>query len=473
MSQTMVHRPRRALRWALAVAALVLAAPAHVGAEAPKIDPLSAAFSFAPTVPNVGQAVSFHGSSSGGPGGSPRYAWSFGDGSSGSGAGPSHPYASGGDKAVKLTVTAGDGSTASASRTVHVNVAPHAALVFAAVVSPPTGQNPFVPLVGQRVAFSAMASSDPDGSITGYEWDLGDGSFGAPARTSALITTFGVAGPRTVRVRVTDSGGAVDVASATFRVNAPPVADFTFAPTGPLPDQVVQLTSSASDPDGGQDIASLGWELNGDGKFDDATGPAPQAIFAAPGDHQVGIRVKDSGGATATAFRTISVAAAALAAGSPAAAAIPPARAPAGGPAAMSASGSSLSPAGKRSPARPALKTLAGVRVQIAGRLLTSRTSVTQLIIVAPKGALVRARCEGAGCAHRRLVRLRVGSSGKARLRPLERTLGAGAQLRVSVTRSGYLTRRIVFTIRRGRPPERHETCEVAGSRRTRTCGIR
>ena len=46
------------------------------------------------------------------------YAWDFGDGTSGSGGGPSHTYASAGSYTVQLTVTDDDGATGSASRNV-------------------------------------------------------------------------------------------------------------------------------------------------------------------------------------------------------------------------------------------------------------------------------------------------------------------------------------------------------------------
>jgi PKD repeat protein len=49
-----------------------------------------------------------------------NYAWTFGDGGTGTGQAPSHTFTSGGDKTVTLTVTNSDGNTNSYSRVYRV-----------------------------------------------------------------------------------------------------------------------------------------------------------------------------------------------------------------------------------------------------------------------------------------------------------------------------------------------------------------
>ncbi|MBV9465690.1 MAG: PKD domain-containing protein, partial [Solirubrobacterales bacterium] len=47
-----------------------------------------------------------------------RYSWSFGDGSTGTGVGPTHTYRNTASYTVKLTVTDSAGKTASVSKTI-------------------------------------------------------------------------------------------------------------------------------------------------------------------------------------------------------------------------------------------------------------------------------------------------------------------------------------------------------------------
>ena len=81
--------------------------------------PPTAAF----TVACSGLACSFDGRSSTDDGSIASYAWSFGDGSTGTGATPQHTYASAGTRTVQLTVTDNAGATASTSRSVTVGTA--------------------------------------------------------------------------------------------------------------------------------------------------------------------------------------------------------------------------------------------------------------------------------------------------------------------------------------------------------------
>lgn len=435
-----------------------------------------AAFTFSPGTPNIGDTVSFDGTGSRDPGGSiASYDWSFGDGSNGSGAQPTHSYATGGDKTVTLTVTASlDGRTDSATRTVHVNVPPRASFVFAAV-NAPAGQDPFTPVLGQQVAFSAQASSDPDGSIVSWAWDLGTGTFGAPASVSWLLTNFTTAGRKDIRLKVTDNGGASTITTTSFRVNSPPAAGFDISPTAPETGQTVTFSSTASDPDGVADLGTTSWDLNGDGTYGDATGARASAVFLTAGTYTIGEKVTDKGGASNILTKTLTVA------GPPA----PPPSGDGGGgtpPTVVSSPGAPVvlgvashgsstptastatlgAASATRAPVVP-LRGLPGVRVQLAGSVTGNRTRITKIMVLGPKGALVTAACHGSGCPRRALRGTIAGSAG-VRLKGLERTLGAGATITVSLRKSGYATKRITLTMRRGRAPARATVCLIKGT---------
>ncbi len=95
------------------------------------------------------------------------YQWSFGDGGSDAGAQVTHTYTSAGTFQPKVTVTDSYGATAEASVT--VTVKPTGTPEAVAQADPATGDAPLA------VAFTGSGSSDDDGTITGYDWDFGEG----------------------------------------------------------------------------------------------------------------------------------------------------------------------------------------------------------------------------------------------------------------------------------------------------------
>jgi PKD repeat protein len=163
-------------------------------------------------------------------------------------------------------------------------------------------------LSGETVSFDGSASSDSDGTIVNYSWDLdGNGTFetdtGSTATTSRSYPTPGV---YTVRLRVTDDGGATGEAAVILTVeNRPPTASFTYSPSSPRMRETVTFTSTSTDPDG--HIASHAWDLDNDGEFDDGSGSTASRSFQKKGTHTVHLRVVDDNGAEATATETVKV----------------------------------------------------------------------------------------------------------------------------------------------------------------------
>jgi|Deesub1362B_J571_1020462.scaffolds.fasta_scaffold06339_2 PKD repeat protein len=190
------------------------------------------------------------------------------------------------------------------TRTLNIDLTP------VAVNQPPVAQfshTPTSPQPGQWVQFDASASYDPDGTITGYQWDFnGDGVFDASGMV--VFHQFTVGGSYQVTLQVVDDGGAIDTETKTIVVQVPnqsPVADFGFNPTSPQPGQWVQFDASASyDPDG--TIASYQWDFNGDGVFD-ASGVVAFWQFPIAGTYQVLLVVTDNLGATGQVTKPVVV----------------------------------------------------------------------------------------------------------------------------------------------------------------------
>ncbi len=162
----------------------------------------------------INQAVQFNGSGSTDPEGGPlSYVWNFGDGSSGTGATPTHSYASNGVYTVNLVVTDNAGASDSATTTATIgvgNLPPNA-----------DANGPYTGSVGVPVQFNGAGSNDPDGSIAAYNWDFGDGSRGTGVNPSH---TYSAAGTFNVTLTVSDNAGTSDSAStsATITPAAPP-----------------------------------------------------------------------------------------------------------------------------------------------------------------------------------------------------------------------------------------------------------
>ncbi len=161
------------------------------------------------TVTCTARVCSFDGSGSSDPDGTVTgYTWTFGDAGNGTGVSPSHTYAGDGTYTVTLTVTDNAGASASTSQQVRVTTPPN---------QPPTAA--FTPTCsGLTCSVNASASSDPDGTITGYAWSFGDAATGTGQTASH---TYPASGSYTITLTVTDNGGATASTSRQVSVTEP------------------------------------------------------------------------------------------------------------------------------------------------------------------------------------------------------------------------------------------------------------
>ena len=266
--------------------------------------PPVALFTFSPTNPFPGQAVTFDAGSSYDPDGSiTAYHWDFNNDGvvDASGQVVTHSFPSPGVYTVRLRVVDDQGASDDEVKTVNVVV----------LNQPPVAQftfSPASPAPGEWVQFDASASYDPDGTIVDYRWDFdGDGVMDATGQTA--FYSYAAPGVYSVRLVVTDNQGASDdeVKSVVVAApNRPPVAQFTISPSPALVGAPVTFNASSSyDPDGF--ITDYRWDLNGDGTID-ASGQITSYTYFTPGTYQVTLYVTDNAGATAQSTQTLQVA---------------------------------------------------------------------------------------------------------------------------------------------------------------------
>lgn len=165
--------------------------------------PVSGDFSFNPTPPLSGQSTSFTTSISGGVG-PYTLTWNLGDGSTTTGASPSHVYLSSGSYTVVLNATDSAGRLLTKSHTIGVAPGP---------VSGTLSIAPTAPSVGQTLTFNATAIGGT--APYTYAWNFGDGSTGSAANPTH---TYSAGGNYTVTVTITDAGGRSSILTRTITV---------------------------------------------------------------------------------------------------------------------------------------------------------------------------------------------------------------------------------------------------------------
>jgi hypothetical protein len=109
---------------------------------------------------------------------------------------------------------------------------------------------PYEVNAGQAVTLDASNSSDPDGTIVLYEWDLdGDGEFDDASGVNPEAT-FNTAGTFSIALRVTDDDGAIGTDTAGVNVLAASCPDDVLISnyqTTPASQQFVEITNVGSE----------------------------------------------------------------------------------------------------------------------------------------------------------------------------------------------------------------------------------
>jgi PKD repeat protein len=257
-----------------------------------------ATFTVSPDTPNPDDQVTLDASGSSDPDGSiTKYEWDtngdgeFSDyGDLDDGERGTITFEKGGNYTVRLRVTDNGGKTTTVKKTITVeNPAPTANFSYTVDLSDDL-----------TASFDASDSSDPDGSITSYEWYV-DGDREASGQTTTL--DFYDKGKYTVTLVVTDNGEKTARASRTISISRPPTANVTLSRTTIGTGQPLQFSAAGSvDPDG--QVVSYDWEFS-DGET--YSGERGSRTFAEPGSYTVTLTVTDDTGGTDTVNRTVRV----------------------------------------------------------------------------------------------------------------------------------------------------------------------
>lgn len=162
---------------------------------------------------------------------------------------------------------------------------------------------------GGTVSFNGAASYDPDGTISAYAWDFGDGAGTASGYTAAY--TYAAAGVYLASLAVTDDSAAQAVSHRLIYVHGIgnlPVANASASASSISPGGAVTFSSVGSnDPDGGAVWTNWDFDDPASGNANHSSLGSPAHTFANTGYYKVTLTVTDDEGSQAVASLTITV----------------------------------------------------------------------------------------------------------------------------------------------------------------------
>src|SRR5438128_2069195 len=247
-----------------------------------------------PSAAAPGTSLTFSAQATGGPGGFTGYAWSLGDGETGSGIQVAHAFAQPGSYQASVVVTDANGGTASGSVSVTISN-----LQVTASGTPASGNT------DTSFEFSATATGG-GGDPFSYSWDFGDGQSGVGPAVSHRYPNPGNYAPF---VRATDSLGAgrtvalSPIALSSLSGPPPQPLSVTTSMSTSLP-RVNESVSLSGTGRGGAGGYTCTWDF-GDGG--NSTACSTSHAWAAIGHYVVVVVLSDSGGNRTSDTRTLDV----------------------------------------------------------------------------------------------------------------------------------------------------------------------
>ncbi|MEM3043072.1 MAG: PKD domain-containing protein [Thermoplasmata archaeon] len=242
----------------------------------------------------IAEEVRFNASASHDPDGRiASYHWSFGDGTGASVPVVGHRYQREGSYKAVLTVTDSDGASASASARVYISKRdPSADFTW----NPPTGNVSTVFIFRYRI-------QDPDNTMSGWLWDLGDGLSTTDQAPSHRYSDDGVY-TVTLTVFFNQGRNSTSVRKELIVENTPPCATILSAPSDLLKREEGIFRACATDLDDPPELLGFLWCF-GDGVS--ATGPEVSHCYTRSGTYRVSLTVSDDDGDNSTLYHTVRV----------------------------------------------------------------------------------------------------------------------------------------------------------------------
>src|SRR3989449_630040 len=247
-----------------------------------------------PSAAAPGTSLTFSAQATGGPGGFTGYAWSLGDGATGSGIQVAHAFAQPASYQASVVVTDANGGTASGSVSVTISN-----IQVTASGTPASGNT------DTSFEFSATATGG-GGDPFSYSWDFGDGQSGVGPAASHGYPNPGNYAPF---VRATDSLGASRMVAlspiAVSSVSGPPPQPLsvTMSMSTSLP-RVNESVSLSGTGRGGAGGYTCTWDF---GDNTSATGCSASHAWNATGSYRVLLSVIDSSGHHGSSAQSVDV----------------------------------------------------------------------------------------------------------------------------------------------------------------------
>ncbi len=222
--------------------------------------------------------------------------WQFGDNTTSTDADPYHVYATPGTYSVTLTITSQNGCTNLKTRQVQVTTPPIALF-----------NSNSASCSGTAVLFTDL-SSTPNGIISTWNWDFGDGTFitvNAPSNPN-VSHTYSTSGIFDVVLSIQTTTGCEAYYTRSITINNAPVSAFSFAGgCNQFPTFFTDLSQAASS----NIIISWNWQF-GDpisGVNNTSNLQNPQHTFSGPGTYNVSLTTGNAAGCTNTVMQTVTI----------------------------------------------------------------------------------------------------------------------------------------------------------------------